>query len=426
MPSFELIDKTELYITGDIGFVITAKRFCEELRAVKTPNILVHIDSIGGSTFDGITIYNALTDYKGKKTAIIDGVCMSAASYILMAFDEIIAKPNSLIMIHNPLVEAVSGNAADLTKVVSTLTELNKMYINAYCARTNKSPEEIKSFMDNETTFTADEALAAHFIDRIDGVAKQPISKASLTSALNVRYAAYAKTFKTQPLKIMTDLTNIKAEADKPIDDKPVETPAEPIKEESFTVEQAQAIADEAKIINTQEAFNLAIQQITDAIKDIEDKTAFQPILDELNALIVTPKVEDKPVEPEAKAEAKQPSAYDNEVARKNAIMSFATDLNKDGSLNDVLISALSSDMSLDDFKTAACKKLAIAKSKTNFRAMLSASAKPLSLSTNEQPASTQPTLKRKSDYISYYKDLVASNKQDEATAFYKKYKNIF
>lgn len=191
MPTFETQNKTDLYLTGDIGFDISAKNFIKSLQAVNTPNICVHIDSLGGNVFDGLSIYNALKDYTGKKTAIIEGVCASAASYILMAFDEVIAKANALLMIHNPLVENISGNASELLRVSSTLAELSKIYIDAYTERTHLPYDYIKEMMDNETYFNAQQAKEKGFVDIIEG--EQTIALEKAKAEIKKQQDAYSK-----------------------------------------------------------------------------------------------------------------------------------------------------------------------------------------------------------------------------------------
>ena len=417
MPTFETQNKTDLYLTGDIGFDISAKNFIKSLQAVNTPNIYVHIDSLGGNVFDGLSIYNALKDYTGKKTAIIEGVCASAASYILMAFDEVIAKANALLMIHNPLVENISGNANELLKVSSTLAELSKIYIDAYTERTHLPYDTIKEMMDNETYFNAQQAKEKGFIDIVDG--EQSVSLETLTAQAKLRLVAYAKHLSKPNIHIM----------------------AENLNEKLYTVEEAQAVLESAKEVNTQQAYKIAREQIIDAISNLEDKSPFDPIIQELDSLIV-PEAENAVEEEQIKADGdsntneqpteEQPTTEDPasaiqdealspielEQKRKQEIKAFADEINKDGSLNELVIEALLSDMSLEDFKTESCKRLATANAKRNFKAALFATA--------HSSTSTQKTFKSKRDYIAHYESLLADDKTAEAKAFAKKYPNIF
>lgn len=370
--TFEIVDKTELYLTGDIGFEISAKRFIEDLKQVNTPNILVHIDSVGGKIFDGLSIYNALKDYKGKTIAIIDGVCMSAASYILMAFDRVIAKPNSIIMVHNPKVDGIDGDSKRLAQMANTLAELTALYVKTYVDRTGMSEEQIRQYMDNETFFTATEALSNGFIDEIDQTSNQvQLSKDTLKAQLDNRLVAFANHLKNKQSIIMENINETKQE---------------------YTVEEAQAVLDTAKEVNTQEAYKLALEQINEAIKDIEDKTPFENIIKELTALI-QPEEEITPEAKEEQVEEEQPEQELKQLQAKldniKAILALLKEIDDD-SLNEVAIKAIENDETLEDFKTDMLKAQVVAKAKTNFKAMLNKGNKQVS------QQSINPIFKRK------------------------------
>lgn len=416
MPTFINQSKTDLYLTGDIGFEISAKNFIASLHSIDTSQLVVHIDSLGGNVFDGISIYNALKDYTGKKTAVIEGICASAASYILMAFDEVIAKPNSLLMIHNPLVENVSGNANELSKITNTLNELSDIYIKAYAEKTHLPEAEIKNLMDNETYFSAAKAKEKGFVDFIDG--EQDISTDTLIANAKLRFVAYSKHLKPKPFINMTE--EISPKENLAAEDK--EKPA--AKEESFSIEEAQAIFDESKEIDTQQAYKLAKEQIENGIKELEDKSAFEEILKALTNLIKPEEEieesEEEPEEPSQEIPQPDDSLLVEERNRKQAIKAFADEINEDGALNELLIEALcNEEMTLEDFKSEACKRLVKARAVKNYKAVLFAGNQ----SQNKQSTNS---FKTKNDYVAHYRQLIESGDIAGATAFYRKYSNIF
>lgn len=443
MPTFINQTKTDLYLTGDIGFEISAKNFINSLHSITTSQIVVHIDSLGGNVFDGISIYNALKDYAGKKTAVIEGICASAASYILMAFDEVIAKPNSLLMIHNPLVENVSGNANELSKITNTLTELSNIYISAYAERTHLPETEIKTLMDNETYFGAVQAKQKGFVDFIDG--EQDISTDALIANAKLRFVAYSKTLKPKPFINMTDKdTDIspKEPTATEQEEKPVAVKEEEAKKEEesiFSVEEAQAIFDESKEIDTQQAYKLAKEQIETSIKDLDDKSAFEEILTALTNLIKpeednnnTSPTSESATEQEQQEEEEEVNDADESIViedpflieekkRKQSIKAFADEVNEDGSLNELLIEALlNEEMTLEDFKSEACKRLVKARAVKNYKAVLFADKQTKPDSTNLN------TFKTKKDYVAHYRRLIEDGDIVGASAFYRKYSNIF
>jgi ATP-dependent Clp protease protease subunit len=136
-------------------------------------DITVRLNSPGGDVFDGMTIMNALKTHNGKVTVIVEGLAASAASYIAVgAADELRMMEGSMLMIHNAL-SIVVGNASDLRKEADLLEKISGNIASIYADRSGKSLEEIKTAMDNETWFTAQEAKDFGFkVVMEDGEAK--------------------------------------------------------------------------------------------------------------------------------------------------------------------------------------------------------------------------------------------------------------
>jgi hypothetical protein len=64
------------------------------------------------------------------------------------------------------------GDAAELRDQAELLDKIRSNMVGAYAAKSGQSPEQIKEWMDAETWFTAEQALAAGFVDEItDGLA---------------------------------------------------------------------------------------------------------------------------------------------------------------------------------------------------------------------------------------------------------------
>ena len=96
------------------GQGVTAKRISAALRAIGQKEIVVQVNSPGGSFFEGFAIYNLLRNHNAKVTVQVMGLAASAASVIAMAGDEIQMGEGSFVMIHNAAVIAI-GNRHDLT-----------------------------------------------------------------------------------------------------------------------------------------------------------------------------------------------------------------------------------------------------------------------------------------------------------------------
>lgn len=156
---------TELYIYGDIrkpslierwleindDTRVDAYSFKDALNEVNTPNLLVRINSMGGSVSESLAIYSLLSDFKGHLITQVDGFACSAASVIFMAGQERIITENGLLMIHNAWIDDACGDSNELRKVADDLESVTKPSINIYVNKTGLSEEEVKSMMDKET-----------------------------------------------------------------------------------------------------------------------------------------------------------------------------------------------------------------------------------------------------------------------------------
>lgn len=165
-------DKAEVWIYDQIGEDfwtgggVTAKGFQKELSEIKAKQIDLHINSPGGSVFDGITIYNLLKQHAASVTTYIDGLAASIASVIALAGDRVVMAENALFMIHNPS-GVVMGDAADMRKTADLLDKIRSTMTDVYVKKTRYPDDEINSMLDAETWMTAKEAIEHGFVDEI-------------------------------------------------------------------------------------------------------------------------------------------------------------------------------------------------------------------------------------------------------------------
>lgn len=127
----------------------------DELQGIKELNI--YINSGGGSVFASSTMVSILKRFREQSNAVInacvDGLCASAATYLLMVADKINIYNNSIVMIHKPMTYSI-GNADQLQKDIETLNSIeNDMMIPMYMSKASVSEEEIRAFVNQETWF---------------------------------------------------------------------------------------------------------------------------------------------------------------------------------------------------------------------------------------------------------------------------------
>lgn len=138
----------------------------KSLGSVKTINL--HINSPGGSVFEGIAIENMLKQNSATVNVYVDGLAASIASVIAMAGDTIFMPKNSMMMIHNPWTMAM-GNAAELRKQADDLDHIGKSAIQTYLNKAGDKLDEntLQDLLDNETWLTADEAVSYGLADEV-------------------------------------------------------------------------------------------------------------------------------------------------------------------------------------------------------------------------------------------------------------------
>jgi len=157
----------EIFLFDEVGsWGTSANDFVKELRDVKASTIDVHINSPGGEVYDGLAIFNALRSHKANVTVYIDGLAASAASFIAMAGDRIVAERNASLMVHNAHAVGV-GDAEDMRKLADMLDRMSGTIADIYSERAGGTVAQWRARMASETWFSADEAKAAGLVDEV-------------------------------------------------------------------------------------------------------------------------------------------------------------------------------------------------------------------------------------------------------------------
>lgn len=126
--------------------------FAKELDSLNSnvKNLNLYVNSPGGSVFTTVAMMSQLERAKQKMTinAYVDGVAASAASFLIMAADNIYMYQNALLMIHKPMIGLVFGaNANVLREQADWLDKIeSSTCIPAYKSKgTDKLTDEVLS-----------------------------------------------------------------------------------------------------------------------------------------------------------------------------------------------------------------------------------------------------------------------------------------
>jgi ATP-dependent Clp protease protease subunit len=188
--------KANILIDGEIDawWGVGLQSFAKDIANSNANEIMVQINSGGGSVFEGqaIAAYIKGTPYN-VNTSIL-GLCASIATLIAMAGKTTSITKGSLFMIHNASGGAW-GESDDLRKTADlldtidgTLTDLYVDTIEKNGKLINGSKEETRAkvveWQNAETWFTAEEAVEHGFIQKVvDGV--EFVNKATAQRILN-------------------------------------------------------------------------------------------------------------------------------------------------------------------------------------------------------------------------------------------------
>lgn len=162
-------EATKVYIYDEIGFWgTTAKDFAAQLSDIETDHIELHLNSPGGSVFDGLAIMAALKDHKAKVTAKVDGMAASAASFILQAADERLITRNAQVMIHDAKAYA-GGNAAQMRKAAELLDRVSDNIADIYAVRSGQGTVQSwrEIMVAGDEWYSGNEAVEAGLVDTV-------------------------------------------------------------------------------------------------------------------------------------------------------------------------------------------------------------------------------------------------------------------
>jgi ATP-dependent Clp protease, protease subunit len=132
--------------------------------------IVLYINSPGGSVTEGMAIYDAMLAIEAPVSTVCMGMAMSMGSFLLAAGEpgRRFAWPHARIMIHQPLIMGtVTGTATDLDirakETIRLRGELNELY----AKHTGRDVEKIANDTDRDFFMSAEEAKEYGLLDDV-------------------------------------------------------------------------------------------------------------------------------------------------------------------------------------------------------------------------------------------------------------------
>ncbi|MGI5852252.1 MAG: ATP-dependent Clp endopeptidase proteolytic subunit ClpP [Clostridiales bacterium] len=131
-------------------------------------DVLVYINSPGGSVTAGMAIYDTMQYLKCDVSTICVGMAASMGAFLLAAGTKgkRLALPNSEIMIHQPL-GGTQGQASDIAIHAEQILKLKKKINEILAERTGKPLEKIERDTDRDFFMSAEDAKEYGIIDDV-------------------------------------------------------------------------------------------------------------------------------------------------------------------------------------------------------------------------------------------------------------------
>jgi len=200
-----------VYDVIDAWWGASAQALIEALAAAGDRTVHLHINSPGGDVTEARAMTAAIVAHTGKVISHIDGLAASAATYLALAANEVRMTEGALFMVHNSWTLAM-GDKTDLRSTAELLDKIDGQIAADYARRTGAPLDQVVAWMNDETWFTPEEALAAKFIDAVDPNSKRDgVQDAADPARWNL--SAYAKAPKLERKSPEPDAAAIAAEA---------------------------------------------------------------------------------------------------------------------------------------------------------------------------------------------------------------------
>ncbi|MGD0081736.1 MAG: ATP-dependent Clp protease proteolytic subunit [Acidimicrobiales bacterium] len=150
----------------------SANLICAQLLLLEAEDterdIFLYVNSPGGSVTDGLAIYDTMQYVRCDVSTICLGLAASMGQFLLCAgaLGKRYALPHSRILMHQPSGQ-MQGQAADIAIQAEQIIYLKRMMAERIAFHTGQPIERIEADSDRDRWFTAQEALAYGFIDRV-------------------------------------------------------------------------------------------------------------------------------------------------------------------------------------------------------------------------------------------------------------------
>ena len=165
-----LLEDRIIIITGEINdqsanIVVSEVLY---LDSINHDDIIIYINSPGGSVTAGFAIYDTMNFIKSEVSTICIGMAASMAAFLLSSgqIGKRYCLPNSEVMIHQPL-GGVEGQATEIKIAAEHILKIKDKLNKILSINTNQDIKTIENDTERDNFMSASEALKYGLIDKI-------------------------------------------------------------------------------------------------------------------------------------------------------------------------------------------------------------------------------------------------------------------
>jgi ATP-dependent Clp protease, protease subunit len=132
-------------------------------------DISLYINSPGGSITAGMAIYDTMQFIRPDVTTICLGQCASMGAFLLAAGAQgkRFALPNSRILIHQPSISGIGGQATDIRIHAEEIMRMREMTSKLLAKHTGQTLETVERDVERDRWFDAYQAMNYGLIDQV-------------------------------------------------------------------------------------------------------------------------------------------------------------------------------------------------------------------------------------------------------------------
>jgi ATP-dependent Clp endopeptidase proteolytic subunit ClpP len=169
---------TDVFFYGDVDTANVMELNTKLMKLTKTlrkkavsltgyePRITLHIRSDGGDVFAGLSAMDHISASTVPIDTIADGMCASAATFILMGGSKRYIRPSGYLLIHQMYSEAW-GKYEEMKDEMKNCEKMMKIIKNIYETRTSIPTKKLNAMMKRDIYLTATECLKYEIVDEI-------------------------------------------------------------------------------------------------------------------------------------------------------------------------------------------------------------------------------------------------------------------